>query len=66
MQTNTFVKIKSFLKKLFGKKKTEEVAPKEEDVQEIDNQQEEEIVANGYTSAPQQYIRRYRTKRFDF
>lgn len=48
MQTNPFVKIKNFLKRLFSKKTKKEVVENTED-------SAKELVAFGFTTAPEHY-----------
>ena len=60
MQTNYFSKIKDFINNLFSKKKKEEI-----NVIKNVNDADEELVAGGFTIAPEHYIKKYKRKESD-
>ena len=59
MQTNYFSKVKDFINNLFSKKKEEINAIK------TVNDTDEELVAGGFTRAPEHYIKKYKRKESD-
>ena len=59
MQTNIFIKIKEFLKNLFKKKNN--VVPTSSTSNNTD--EDNEIVAGGFTMAPSQFIAQYKMKK---
>ena len=59
MQTNYFSKVKDFINNLFAKKKEEINAIK------TVNDADEELVAGGFTRAPEHYIKKYKRKESD-
>lgn len=59
MQTNYFSKVKDFINNLFSKKKEEINAIK------TVNDADEELVAGGFTRAPDHYIKKYKRKESD-
>ena len=59
MQTNYFSKVKDFINNLFSKKKEEINAIK------TVNDADEELVAGGFTRAPEHYIKKYKRKESD-
>ena len=59
MQTNYFSKVKNFINNLFSKKKEEINAIK------TVNDADEELVAGGFTRAPEHYIKKYKRKESD-
>ena len=60
MQTNYFSKVKDFINNLFSKKKKEEI-----NVIKTVNDADEELVAGGFTKAPEHYIKIYKRKESD-
>ena len=59
MQTNYFSKVKDFINNLFSKKKEEINAIK------TVNDADEELVAGGFTRAPDHYMKKYKRKESD-
>ena len=60
MQTNYYSKVKDFINKKKKKKKKEEI-----NVIKTVNDADEELVAGGFTKAPEHYIKKYKRKESD-
>lgn len=66
MQTNIFHKIKEFIKNLFSKKKEDNGEVWQDLSKEVKlpkrDKEPTELVAGGFTKAPEHYIKKYKTK----